>query len=89
MKSGIAIALIVCGTLLIITPAVYDYMLVRNVSNIMLSRTDMTSVRSGEPLSSMYRFVCWAFGAVMIGVAIVRSLRVPQTSALVGRPAAA
>ncbi len=89
MKSGIAIALIVCGTLLVITPAVYDYMLLRNVSNVLLSRTDMRTVTSGEPLSSMYRFVCWSFGAIMIGVAILRSLKSPQTSALVGRPTSA
>ncbi len=89
MKFGIAIALIVCGTVLVITPAAYDYMLVRNVSNVLLSRTDMTTVSSGEPLSSIYRFVCWAFGAIMIGVAIVRSLRIPHTAALAGDPAAA
>jgi hypothetical protein len=89
MKSGIAIALIICGTLLVITPAAYDYMLARNVSNVLLSRTDMRSVSGGEPLSSTYTFVCWAFGAIMIGVAIVRSLRIPQTPALASRPAAA
>ena len=89
MKPGIAIALIVCGTVLVITPALYDYMLLSNVSNVLLSRTDMTSVSSGEPMSSMYRFVCWAFGAIMIGFAIVRSLRIPQTSAIAGHPAAA
>lgn len=78
MKPGIAIALIVCGTLLVITPAAYDYMLILNVSNVLLSRTDMTTITGGEPMSSMYRFVCWAFGAVMVSIAVIQSVRMPK-----------
>ena len=89
MKTGIAIALIVCGTFLVVTPAVHDYLLVRSLSGVLLSRTDLLSVNVGEPMSSAYRFVCWALGAAMIGIAVVRSLRMPQTSLVPGRPAIA
>jgi hypothetical protein len=91
MKTGIAIALIVCGTLLVLTPAVHDYLLARNMSYVLEVRTDLAAFSLSEQLSMsmIYRLVCWALGVGMIGVAIARSVLVPQASAPLGRPATA
>ena len=78
MKPGIAIALIVCGTLLVMTPAAYDYMLTINATNVLLSRTDMKMFTGGQPMSEGYRYVCWAFGAVMVSIAVIQSVRMPK-----------
>jgi hypothetical protein len=88
MKSSVAIALIVCGTVSIMTPAGYNFVLQRTAANVLLSRTDFTSYHGGELMSSMYQFVCWLMGAVMIGIAVVQSVRLPKPAAPSMRPAA-
>ena len=87
MKPSVAIALIMCGTLLIMTPAAYNYLLFRNITDVLQSRTDMINYTSGQLMSTAYQVVCWISGALMLGVAIVQSLRLPKVDASSGPPA--
>lgn len=89
MKLAIAIALIVCGTALVMTPAIYDYMLAREVTHVLLTRTDLTSVRGGDVMSSAYRCVCWTLGIAMVGVAVLQSVRLQTRQSAWDHPAAA
>jgi hypothetical protein len=59
MKSGVAIALICCGALLILAPPLFSYLNGPGRMGLM---------------SQTYSFACWATGTAMIGVAAVKSL---------------
>jgi hypothetical protein len=79
MKTAIAIALIVCGTVLVLSPAIYDFLMIRHLT------VELNGVRDDERfqwgsrqfLSLGYRYVCWLFGVAMIGVAVLQSVRLP------------
>ena len=89
MKPSIAITLITCGTLLVLTPAVYNFMIVRNAASVLVARADLIHISTDGSMSGGYQFVCWAVGAVMVGIAIVQSVRLPRPVASVSLPVAA
>jgi len=73
MKSNVAIALIVMGSLLIMTPPASDYLLQRQVTQI-LSMVESGNVRLEGRMSGSYRLGCWAAGVLMVVVAVAGSL---------------
>ena len=77
MRYEIAIALILCGTLLVLAPPVSDHLAARQASEVMKSRPDLMSaefVSSGlRPMSYTYRAGCMALGAAMIGTGVLGS----------------
>lgn len=72
MKSQVAEKLIIMGAVLILAPIVADYLTQRQVVEVMTS-TKAANVSLGSGLSTDYRASCYIAGAVMIGVAILRS----------------
>ena len=86
MKSGVAIALIVCGTILLVTPAINNYLVVHDVAAVMRARTDLNRVDlTGMP--DGYEYLCWAAGIAMAVVAVAQSVRLPW-SRRAGEPVA-
>jgi len=73
MKTPIAVALIVMGGLLVMTPPVSDYLYQRNVVAL-LSHPGIQSVNLDGKMDDLYRIGCWLTGSVMIGIAIFASL---------------
>jgi hypothetical protein len=73
MKTPIAVALIVMGALLVMTPALADFLYQRNVVALM-SKPGVTSVTLAGQMSELYRFGCWFSGSGMVGVALLLSL---------------
>jgi hypothetical protein len=74
MRHEVATTLIICGTLLALAPPVSDYFADHQISQILQERKDFNSVSLGIlPMSSEYRFGCWALGAVMIGIGVLGS----------------
>jgi len=74
MKIEIALALIICGTILIAVPPASDYLHNQQVVQVMVGKPEATSVVIGENMSQEYRLGCWFVGAAMIGVAVLASL---------------
>ena len=72
MNSQVAEKLIIMGAILILAPIVSDYLMQRQVVEVMTA-TKATNVSLGGGLSTDYRTSCYIAGAVMIGVAILRS----------------
>jgi len=72
MKASVSIALIIMGALLIMTPPASDYLLQRQVTQL-LARYETGNVRLAGRMSSVYRFGCWGAGILMIGVGVVGS----------------
>jgi hypothetical protein len=78
MRHEVAIALIACGTLLALAPPFSDYLVRRQVAEVIVSRTDFNNVSFNvEAMSSEYRFGCWILGATMISIGVVTSFRCP------------
>ena len=75
MRMVFVTALVVCGTLLVMTPAGSDYLQQRLLVHVLESRPDFTSVSGAERLPDMERFGCWLTGSLMILVGIVAGLR--------------
>lgn len=75
MRTAIAITLIVCGTLLILAPAIHNFFLAAQVADILTTRNDLTSVRGGEPMTPIYSGVCWMVGVAMVAVAVLCSMK--------------
>jgi len=73
MKTPIAVALIVMGALLVMTPALSDYLFQRNTVEL-LSRPGVVNVSLAGQMSEIYRLGCWLTGSAMIGVAVLGSL---------------
>ncbi len=81
MRYKIWTTLIVCGTLIVLAPPAADYLANHQIMQLLVERKDFTSVNLGlPPMSSEYRFGCWALGAVMIAVGIVGGCREPRVS---------
>ena len=78
MRTAIAITLIICGTLVILAPAIHDFLLAAQVTDVLVTRTDLTSVRGGEPMAFLYKLVCWIVGVAMVGTAVVCSIKLPD-----------
>jgi hypothetical protein len=67
MRIVVAIVLILCGTLLVLAPAVVDFLDRVSVAAILSDRKDLNSVSlSPEPMSGTYRSVCWMLGGAML-----------------------
>jgi hypothetical protein len=73
MKTPIAVALIIMGGLLIMTPAFSDFLYQKNVVELM-SRPGVVNVSLPLHMSDIYRFGCWLTGTGMIGVTVLGSL---------------
>jgi hypothetical protein len=73
MKTPIAVTLIVMGALLLMTPALADFLYQRNVVALM-AKSGVTSVTLAGQMSELYRFGCWLTGSGMVGVAVLCSL---------------
>jgi hypothetical protein len=73
MKTPIAVALIIMGGLLVMTPPLADYLHQRNVVALLSSLTSGRVTLEGK-MTDLYRFGCWFTGSAMIGVAVVCSL---------------
>ena len=72
MKTPVAITLIIIGGLLVMTPALSDYLHQRNVVVLLSAPGDQRVVLGGE-MGDLYRFGCWLTGSVMVGVAVFGS----------------
>ena len=92
MKTAIAMTLIVCGTLLILFPALYDLVTIRHLIEA-LPGTSEANLRwsSAQFLASPFRYLCWLMDAGMVWVVVLQQMRLPNlnTSAAQGRPVAA
>jgi hypothetical protein len=76
MRYKIWLTLIICGTILVLAPPFSDYLANHRISEILIERKDFNSVNLGlAPMSSEYRFGCWALGAAMILVGIIGGWR--------------
>jgi hypothetical protein len=80
MKSSVAIALIIMGVLVIITPPVSNYLHSREVAKL-LAQEGPNSVSLGGGMSETYSFGCWTAGLLMVGLAVFGSIqRKPYSS---------
>ena len=73
MKPSVAVALIVMGALLIMTPPASDYLHQRLVVSLM-AKSETIRVTLQGVMTETYRFGCWIAGIAMILVAVVGSL---------------
>jgi hypothetical protein len=73
MKTPIAVTLIIMGALLVMTPALADFLYQRNVVALM-ARSGVTSVTLAGQMSDLYRFGCWFSGSGMVAVAVLCSV---------------
>ena len=64
MKSPVAVALIIMGTVLILAPIGADYLLQRNWVSLMLKEQTISATVIPQ-LSTWYRVVCWLTGSLM------------------------
>jgi len=79
MKTPVAVALIIMGTLIIITPAISDYLFQLNVTTLLI-KTGAPNVTIEGRMSDLYRIGCWATGLGMVGVAVFCSIAAGQAS---------
>src|SRR5262245_8283729 len=73
MKTPLAITLVIMGTLLVMTPALSDFLYQRNIVALM-ERSGVTSVTLAGQMTELYRFGCWLTGSGMIGIVVLLSL---------------
>jgi hypothetical protein len=73
MKTPVAITLIIMGALLVMIPALADYLYQRNLVAL-LSHSGVTSVNLDGKMGDLYRIGCWLTGSLMIGVAVLCSV---------------
>jgi hypothetical protein len=67
MRTLVAIVLILCGTLLVLAPALMDFMDRISIAALLADRTDLNSISlSPQPMAAIYRLVCWTLGGAMI-----------------------
>ena len=76
MRPYIAIALIVCGTLLSLTPSVSEYLQGRQITEFLSKRRDSAPYTFfRQPLGEEYRLAGWILGGTMIGLGILGGCR--------------
>ncbi|MCA9238338.1 MAG: hypothetical protein KDA44_22855 [Planctomycetales bacterium] len=79
LRYEMAVTLVICGTLLAITPPVSDYFARRQIAEVIIARTDFQTVSMAvDTLSRPYRASLWLLGAVMIAVGIGGSISLPS-----------
>jgi hypothetical protein len=72
MRSGVAMALIVCGTLLALMPSISDYLHGDQVSQFLADRTIQTGItKIHQPFGVTFRASAWALGISMITLGAV------------------
>jgi hypothetical protein len=74
MKTQIAVALIIVGGLLLLAPALSDYLYQRNLVELM-SRPGITSVDLEGKMGDDSRIGYWIAGSAMVGIAVAGSLK--------------
>jgi hypothetical protein len=75
MKPCVAIALIIIGALVIMTPPASDYFHAKEVAKILAQAQEGPNrVSLGGGMSETYRFGCWAAGLLMVGFAVYGSM---------------
>jgi hypothetical protein len=90
MKTPVAITLIIMGALLVVTPALSDYLYQRNIVDLML-QPRINSVSLDGKMGDLYRIGCWLTGSAMVGIAVLCSLgsrRSEKGNASLATPAA-
>ena len=65
MKTPIAVTLIIMGALLVVTPAVADFLYQRNVIALLIQSGPGQVTLAGQ-MSDLYRFGCWLTGSGMV-----------------------
>ena len=73
MKTPIAVTLIIVGGLLIMTPALAEFLYQRNVVALIATGAFDRVTLAGQ-MSELYRFGCWLTGSGMVGVAVLFSV---------------
>jgi len=73
MKSSVAIALIVCGTILMATPYIHNGIVIRQVTDTMAALNDMVNVT--VPMPKYANTACMVGGLIMIVVGAIAGLR--------------
>jgi len=76
MRTYVAVSLIVCGTLLSLTPSVSEYLQGQQVAQFLSEHQDgaaWTFFR--QPLDEEYRLAGWILGGTMIGLGILGGCR--------------
>jgi len=73
MKASVAITLIVMGTLILLAPAVSDYLHQRQAVRL-LEHPDVETVRLEGRMGRTDRLGCWAAGLAMIACGTICSL---------------
>ena len=72
MRFAVAVALVVCGTLLSLMPSISDYLHGYQVSQFLADRTILTGVtRIHQPFGETFRAAAWALGTAMISLGIL------------------
>ena len=69
MRTPVAIVLIIAGMIMIITPAISDYLYQKNVVKL-LEATDFDRVTLSGKMGETYRLGCWLAGVMSICCAI-------------------
>ena len=78
MRYKIWIALIMCGTLLVLAPPISDYMASYQIANVLEAQKESQKINFiVTPMSGGYRFGCFLLGATMIGVGVFGGWREP------------
>jgi hypothetical protein len=75
MRHKIWVTLIICGTIIVLAPPLSDYLANRGIAEMLIERKDFNTVSLGLPMSTEYRFGCWALGAAMILVGTIGGWR--------------
>ena len=73
MKSSIAVALIVCGTVLIVVPYIHNTIAMQQVTGTMVALKGTVNLRGDIPKYA--NFVCMLSGIVMIAVGAIAGRR--------------
>ena len=73
MKPAVAVALILCGAILIVVPPLSNFFWGLNVTRLS-EATHMVAMGLPGQMGGEYQFGCFAGGAAMIGIAIYASV---------------
>jgi hypothetical protein len=72
MRSSVAVALVVCGSVFALLPVASDYYHGYQVSQFLADRIVQTGVtRIHQPFGETFRASAWVMGAVMIGLGAI------------------
>jgi hypothetical protein len=78
MKTPIAVALIIMGGLLLMTPAFSDYFYQQNLVALM-SRPGVQSVNLAGTMPDLERIGCYLTGSLMVGAAVLGTLFITRS----------